>query len=260
MMTLYDNAFSPFARKVRMAMEYKGLDAEFVDGLRRENHGRLQAVNGRVEVPVLSDGEATVVNSSDIVAYLDHRYPEAPVLPADPAIRARARAWERTADDTIDPVLVDISYWLWAERPDEMPDGLLAAAQADMAQVYAALEAELEPDGFICGDLSVADLALFPHLMSVKAMGVPIDAEAFPKLAAWLKRMMGLDICKADLARTRDYIQTVDDQDIERVKIFWRGDRIEWMLARGFHGWFMREIEEDRVTWPGLGLPPPKQG
>ncbi len=256
MMTLYDNAFSPFARKVRMVLEQKGLKADYVDGLRRENHGLLQAANGRVEVPALTDGDVTVVNSSDIVAYLDHRYPDRPVLPADPGARARARAWERTADDTIDAILVDISYWLWAERPDEMPDGMLAAAQNDMGEIYRALEHDLGTDGFVCGKLSIADIALFPHLVSVKSLGVPIDSAACPKVAAWLKRMMALEICLADMARTRDYIKTVEDQDIERVKIFWRGDRIEWLLAHGFHDWFMTEIQEGRVTWPGLGLPP----
>jgi hypothetical protein len=35
----------------------------------------------------------------------------------------------------------------------------------------------------------------------------------------------------------------------------WRGDRIEWMLARGFHAWFFNEIEEDRVAWPGPHYP-----
>jgi glutathione S-transferase len=260
MMTLYDNAFSPFARKVRMVLEQKGLEAVYVDGLRRENHSLLQSANGRVEVPALMDGDLTVVNSSDIVAYLDHRYPENPVLPGEPAARARARAWERTADDTIDPILVDISYWLWAERPDEMPDGLLAAARADMDQVYSALESELGDDGFVCGALTVADFALFPHLMSVKAMGVPIDRDVYPRLSGWLKRMLALDICQADLARTRDYVKNLEDQDGERVKIFWRGDRVEWLLARGFHDWFIKEIEEDRVLWPGLGLPPQATG
>jgi hypothetical protein len=35
----------------------------------------------------------------------------------------------------------------------------------------------------------------------------------------------------------------------------WRGDRIEWMLARGFHAWFFNEIKEDRMAWPGPTLP-----
>jgi hypothetical protein len=34
------------------------------------------------------------------------------------------------------------------------------------------------------------------------------------------------------------------------------GDRIEWLLARGFHRWFMNEIEGGRVIWPGLVASP----
>jgi len=47
------------------------------------------------------------------------------VYPEDPAARVHARAWERVADTFVDPILVDISYWKWAERPDKMPDGEL---------------------------------------------------------------------------------------------------------------------------------------
>jgi hypothetical protein len=47
------------------------------------------------------------------------------------------------------------------------------------------------------------------------------------------------------------------DRDIEKRRIFWRGDRIEWMLARGFDAWFFNEIGEDRVAWPGPGVPAP---
>ena len=46
-------------------------------------------------------------------------------------------------------------------------------------------------------------------------------------------------------------------RNIERHKIFWRGDRIEWLLARGYQAWFTTEIAERRVTWPGLGVPGP---
>ena len=82
MLTLFTNGFSPFARKVAMALEYKGLAYETVDGLTHANHERLLAVNPRAEVPVLVDGDITVVNSSDIVAYLDLKYPERPIYPA----------------------------------------------------------------------------------------------------------------------------------------------------------------------------------
>src|SRR5215472_8367458 len=99
MIKLYDSAFSPFARKVRMTLDYKTLD-----GLLKPNHEALKAVNGRVEVPALVDGDIVVVNSADIVAYLDHRYPANKVYPDDPAARVHARAWERVADTFVDPI------------------------------------------------------------------------------------------------------------------------------------------------------------
>ena len=76
MITLFTNGFSPFARKVAMALEYKGLTYEAVDGLAHDNRERLLAVNPRVEVPVLIDGDICVANSSDILDFLEQRYPD----------------------------------------------------------------------------------------------------------------------------------------------------------------------------------------
>ncbi|MFQ5955230.1 MAG: glutathione S-transferase C-terminal domain-containing protein, partial [Kiloniellales bacterium] len=102
---------------------------------------------------------------------------------------------------------------------------------------------------------SIADLALFPHLTAVRLLGVSFSPERHPGLAAWLKRMRGLDVCRADLERTRAYVANLAERNLERRKIFWRGDRIEWLLARGYHDWFMKEIADGRVIWPGLGVP-----
>jgi glutathione S-transferase len=255
---LYDNAISPFARKVRMVLDWKGLPYDVVDGLDKRNHDRLAAVNGRVEVPTLVDGSVTVINSADIVAYLEHKYPERPVYPADPAKRVRARAWERCADTVVDAILVNLSYWLLNVRPDAVPAGLREKAQSDLDQVYAALERDLGSLDFICGEFSIADIALFPHLVSVQLMKVPYSPTAHPRLTAWMKRLRGIPAVQGDMARARDFMANLDKQNIERVKIFWRGDRIEWMLASGQHKWFMNEIEQGRTIWPGLGIPAPE--
>ena len=71
--------------------------------------------------------------------------------------------------------------------------------------------------------------------------------------------MRSLPICVADLKRTRDCVVQLKDLDIEKSRIFWRGDRIEWMVARGFHAWFFNEIKEERVAWPGPALPAPNE-
>ena len=255
MLTLYDNAFSPFARKVRMVLEHKGLAFDVVDGLKMSNQAELARVNPRREVPVLVDGDVSVVGSSHIVAYLEDAYPQRPVLPGEPRVRARARHWERISDSLLDAILLNVSIWTWAERADSRPAGMLEKARDDIGVLYAALERELADSagGFVCGEFSLADIALFPHLRSVRALGLPIDDAAFPKLSGWLARMDEVPVARADTRRLRAWFAVRDKSEYERRRIFWRGDRLEWLLASGFHEWLMQEIREGRVSWPQPG-------
>lgn len=255
MMTLLDNPFSPFARKVRLVLLLKELEFEVIDGLIKSNHQRLANINGRAEVPSLIDGDIVVTNSSDIVSYLEAQYPEKPLYPSSAKQRVAARAWERLSDTFVDGVLINLSYWHWANRHDSMPDGLLERGQRDMQMVYQHIEKALQDQAFLCGNLSIADVALFPHIASVKAMGVDYDKAQFPKLDAWYKDLRRQPLFYADLKRTAEYLANIGDGDVERDKIFWRGDRIEWMLASGFEDWLLKEIKEDRVLWPKADLP-----
>lgn len=254
-MRLYDNPFSPFARKVRMALLYKGLPFDSVDALSADHRAELEQVNSRVEVPVLVDGDLTVVNSADIVAYLEHRYPTPPLYPANPAQRVAARAWERESDTLVDAILHDMSIWTWPTlgRTDAPPDGLLETAAAELRALYDRLESSLGPEGFLCGDVSVADLALFPHLSAVRFLNVPFSRERHPHLLAWYRRMRQLDCCAQDLEHIGEWMARMAGADTpayETQRVKWRGDRLEWLLSRGFHDWWARELADGRVEWP----------
>lgn len=250
---LFENAFSPFARKVRMVLEYKGLAFETVDGLHHDARQSLEAVNPRREVPVLVDGDTVVVNSAHIVAYLEDAYPTPAVLPGDAAAKARIREWERLADTLLDPIIVDVSLWSWANRGDSPPAGLREAATRDLEAIYGRLEAQLaHGHQYLCGPFSLADIALFPNLYATRALKLGADPGRFPATVAWLKRLAALPLFAADLDRLRAWLKTLaGNTGFERDRIFWRGDRIEWLLANGFHRWFFEEIEQGRVLWPG---------
>jgi glutathione S-transferase len=254
MLTLYSNGFSPFARKVVMALEHKGLRFETIDALARANHERLLAVNPRAEVPVLVDGDVTVVNSSDICAYLDLAHPERPIYPADLKARVDARALERLADSRVDAILLDCSLWAWAEREDAPPPGLKEAGQRDLDRIFERIESTLEgyPTPLPFGHLTVAEFAFWPHLAALRAIGLSLDAGKNPRLAAWLGAMRKEKICLDDARRTAEFMKVLASggDDLERRKLFWRGDRIEWLLARGFHDWFFGEIKAGRTLWP----------
>ncbi len=117
---------------------------------------------------------------------------------------------------------------------------------------------DLDVKSFVCGTPSIADIALFPHLTATRSFGVGHDPARHPRVHDWLKRLRSMPIFAADLERTRTFLTTFVNADAhERKKIFWRGDRLEWVLARGFHAWLEKEIAEDRVIWPGLGVPGP---
>ena len=238
-----------------MVLEYKELAFRSVDGLFKSNHDLLKAVNGRAEVPVLVDRDVIVANSSDIVAYLDEEYPRRKVYPETPALRVRARAWERAADTVIDAILINISYWKWTTRKDKMPPGLLEAARRALEPIYDRLDLALSDKRFVCGALSIADIALFPHMSGAAALGVPFSPVRHAHVQQWFTRMRALPVCQGDVQRARDYFHRLKEMDIERERIFWRGDRIEWMLANGFGDWFFKEMAEERVLWPGACLP-----
>ncbi len=253
MITLYDNPFSPFARKVRMVLRLKGALFESVDALAVRERERLLAVNPRAEVPAIVDGDVTVVGSADIVAYLEDRFPTPTILPGSPALRAEARTWQRIADTVLDAILHDISIWTWPthERTDEPPAGLIEVGRRDLDKILARLEGALGRGRYVCGDLSIADLALFPHASSLKLFGVSLDA--FPRVLRWNREMRELPCVREDLENVkRSMLEKFASgaSPYEAEKIVWRGDRIEWLLANGFHDWFRSELMANRAVVP----------
>jgi glutathione S-transferase len=253
MIVLYDNPFSPFARKVRMALRFKEVPYESIDALALTEHARLRVVNRRAEVPVLVDGQVTVVDSADICAYLEDRFPMPALLPASLAFRATARRWQRVADTVLDAIIHDVSLWTWPthHRSDAPPEGLLEAGQRDLEMVLAEFDRALGPNDFVCGAPSVADLALFPHVSSLKVLGIPM--EPFPNVQRWNASMRTLPCVRSDL----DYVRrnaiekfAPDASPYESEKVVWRGDRIEWLLGHGFGNWFWSELASGRAVVP----------
>jgi glutathione S-transferase len=258
-MRLFDNPFSPFARKVRMVLDHKGLPFEAVDALALTELPGLREVNPRGEVPVLVDDGVVVVNSADIVAYLEHRYPGAPVYPAGPAERVSARAWERLADGLLDAVLHDLSLWIWPtlHRADRAPDGLVQAGHRDLRAVLERMEGALEAAPFLCGaTVSIADFAVFPHVTGLKMVGFAWDPSAHARVIAWYGRMRGIPAVARDVEHVKRGIQGVLRPDGARVYegtvVVWRGDRLEWLFANGFHAWWATELAEGRAHVPSM--------
>jgi glutathione S-transferase len=254
-LTLYDNPFSPFARKVRMVLRFKGLKYRSVDALALDQHDRLVDVNPRAEVPVLVDGAITVTDSSDIVCYLEDRFPKPTVLPDGCERRAKARRWQRVADTVLDAIIHDISIWTWPthHRSDQPPEGLIDAGRRELHEILIDLEGSIDASGFVCAQLSIADFSLFPHISSLKPLAILLDEATHPNLLRWNRQVRMQTAVREDL----EYVKQCaiekfgsGQSPYEGEKIVWRGDRIEWLLANGFQDWFVSELELGRAVVP----------
>jgi glutathione S-transferase len=89
-MKLYDAARCPFCARVRLALAEKGVAYETVAIDLSARPPLLYELNPLGKVPVLDDG-FPLPESAVILEYLEERFPAPPLLPADPAGRARAR-------------------------------------------------------------------------------------------------------------------------------------------------------------------------
>jgi glutathione S-transferase len=245
MLTLYDSPLSPFCRKVRMVLEYKKLAFDTVDESTAEDWGRF---NRRAEIPILLHDDLVVLNSADIVSYLDDAFPEFPVRPSDPRHRVRVRAWERTADTLLDAIVTNIAIWTWADIGPR-PAGLLEANQEEIRDVYDDLDRDLGDQQFVCGDLSVADFALFPNLIAAWHLELRCDPDRHPRVSRWLDRMRNHELCRADMERVRKWWKNRTASTLETDKINWGTYRLELYLAQGFHERLFEDIRQNRMLW-----------
>jgi glutathione S-transferase len=251
MLRLYDDAFSPYARKVRIALYEKGVPFERVRALHGDcNRTDFLDVNPRAEVPALVDGECALYDSTVICEYLEDRHPEPPLYPAEPRARAACRLIEDLADTQLDAALYAIAVVEMGRR--EQHPAMREAAQRDLDRLYDDLEPRVG-DAFFCGTFSIADAAIVPHVMAAMFLGFQLDPSRHPRLGAWFDRVQLRPSVKRDNADVMQTLQTLQAEQREAFdpyRVQWRGDRLEWVVKNGFFDWFADELRAGRAFFP----------
>src|SRR5439155_9493762 len=165
MLTLYDAARCPYCARVRIALAEKGVEFETVEIDLSDRPGWLYEKNPTGRVPVLEeDGGRPLPESAVINEFLEERYPEPPLLPADPADRAHVRLLVFRDDDLTSPY--------YAFRRGEGFEDFDAALRT--------LDASLAAQPYLAGaDYSLADIALVPWILRARDM-LGIDFEPYP--------------------------------------------------------------------------------
>jgi stringent starvation protein A len=172
--TLYDAARCPFCARVRIVLAEKGLAYETVEIDLADRPGWLYDLNPTGKVPVLDEDGWILPESSVISEYLNERYPEPPLWPDDPGMRAAGRLLVFRFDDFSKPY--------YALRRGE--DG----ARQRFDEELAALGTILEGLPWLSGpEFGLADVAFLPWLLRARdLLGIELDAS--PAVADWVAR------------------------------------------------------------------------
>jgi len=192
--------------RVMMTLEHKQLAYESrVLEMSKRDHKTAEhlAMNPRGKVPVLRDGDFALYESVAIIAYLEAKYPERPVLGRTP--EETGLIWRHVSEVMayLEPVLDRVCIPIYRGTAAEQVDAVRAASH-DVAKELAPYEARLAQQSWLVGDgPTAADYVLVPQVGHLyRAMSKPVAqdldlelqpvATRFPAIAAWWDRIKAL--------------------------------------------------------------------
>jgi glutathione S-transferase len=151
---------SPYARKVRIVLEEKGIAYEYVKARPSVPDSPVPQYNPLAKIPVLvRDDGKSVYDSPVIVEYLDGLVPEPRLIPAAFEERIEVKRWEALGDGVADAT-VAISHERRKSEDKQESAEWYAKQQLKIDRGLAAMEKDLGDREFCHGkSFSLADIA-----------------------------------------------------------------------------------------------------
>jgi len=199
-LTFYFGSGSPFAWKVWLVLEHKGIayTAKRLSFDKDETKTPdFLKINPRGKVPAIVDDGFALYESNAICEYLEEKYPQNPLLPKDAKGRATVRRLIGEADDALYEAGSDLMSKVLYVAPDKRDTKAIGEAQSKLREELAYWRDYLKGD-FFAGPISLADFAIYPYVrMAVRveerAPGHGLKRTDLPaNLAAWMKRIEAL--------------------------------------------------------------------
>lgn len=199
-LTFYFGSGSPFAWKVWLVLEHKGIaytPKRLSFDKDETRTPEFLAINPRGRVPAIVDDGFALYESNAICEYLEEQYPQKPLFPKDAKGRALVRRLVGEADDSLykagSDLMSKVLYTAPAERDRKAIDEAKEKLRAELAYWRDYLKGD-----FFAGALGLADFAVYPYLrigvrVEERVPGLGLKREELPaNLAAWMKRIEAL--------------------------------------------------------------------
>lgn len=193
MLKLYHVTISPNSRRVWITLLEKNLEFELVE-VDLRNGAQFQpdflALNPFHHIPVLTDGDFTVIESLAILDYLEAKYPTPALLPTEPSALAKVRMVEMVMINELIPSMNPLIRHYFFEVLPEPDAQKLEQSKQHCHQVLSFFEQQLGSASFFGGDaLSLADIVAGVSVPFLPRMD--IDLGNYPAIQAWCQRLSG---------------------------------------------------------------------
>ena len=194
MIKVHGVSASPFVRKVLAVMAIKELPFEHIAQMPFNDDAEYRKISPLGKVPTLEDGDLVVNDSKVICQYLEDAYPQPPVYPTDHRQKSKARWYEELGGTRVAELAAGIFFQRFL-RPvilkQETDEALVESLINDrLPPMLDYLESQVPADGFIFGDLGVADIALASPFVNASYAGYNVDAGRWPGFAGFYGRVV----------------------------------------------------------------------
>jgi glutathione S-transferase len=195
-MIVYGSSLSPFVRKVLGYAGEKGIELELKTAVPGDPNPDFRAASPFGKMPAFRDGDYALADSSAIIHYLEAKYPEPPLIPADPQLRGKCIWYEEFADTILVACGAKIFFnRIVAPRFLGRPCNENEVEQAelnDLPPILGYLE-KIVPDdgGYLVGDgLTLADIAVAGPFANFRHTRTRVDPELYPRTIAYVDRIL----------------------------------------------------------------------
>jgi glutathione S-transferase len=200
MIKLYDFKSSPNCQRVKVVLAEKNLPYEIVpiDLTKKEqkNPDYLK-MNPYGKVPVLTDDNTVLYESLIINEYLEEKYPNPPLMPKEPAKKAKGRILVDYGMAHFDSAYQKLRMELMKEAK-EQSQPIIDSAKNDLKKLLQRFEEELGEQQYLLGEFSLVDADLIPRFTRLEGFGVLPDS-SLPRLGKYLERVKARPSVKAIL-------------------------------------------------------------
>jgi glutathione S-transferase len=237
---IYEHPLSPYAQKVKIALDEKGvpyetkMPAAIGTGLPDQD---FLAANPRGEVPALIDGDVAIFDSTIILEYIEDKWPEPALLPKTPAARAQARTIEELMDTAFEPINWGMGEIRWFKRAEgTRARELESRAMRQARGLYVWLERSLGSQEWFGGErFGWADVSVVPYLNGATGLGIGPQKES--PLGQWLARANERpSVTRTAQAAADSLAGMTMVADAVKKRLFkreYRDHRLEWMIRSG---------------------------